>query len=155
MAVCHRSNSYQRRPAPSETRPMPRSSPARQPACGRRNRDRSIPRPTRPHAQCGMPNADYARKPVACKPARPTEHPSAPAIRVQKDQASDSTSTAATSDTPRKRDWPTQPDRTSLRATDALNEPNAPTRARMRPNTPHPALHQERFCSIHQGLTRC
>ena len=122
-------------------------------ACGRRNRDRSILRPTRPHAQ--MRKADYARKQVVCALARPTEHPSAPAIRVQKDQASDSASTAATSDTPRKRDSPTAPDRTSLRAIDALDQPNAPTRARMRPNTPHTALHQERFCFIHQGLTPC
>ena len=67
-------------------------------ACGRRNRDRSILRPTRPHAQ--MRKADCARKHVACKPARPTAHPSAPAIRVQKDQASDSTSNTGTATHP-------------------------------------------------------
>ena len=77
------------------------------------------PRPLYPatnQAARAMRNADYARKHVVSALARPTEHPSAPAIRVQKDQASDSTSTAATSDTPRKRDWPTPPDRTPRRA---------------------------------------
>ena len=73
-----------------------------------------------------MRKADYARKQVACKPARPTEHPSAPAIRVQKDQASDSTSTAATSDTPRKRDAATEPDRPHLRAIDQPQLPLHP-----------------------------
>ena len=84
------------------------------------------PRPLYPatnQAARAMRKADYARKQVACKPARPTEHPSAPAIRVQKDQASDSTSTAATRDTPRKRDWPTPPHRTSLRAIRHAREP--------------------------------
>ena len=77
------------------------------------------PRPLYPatnQAARAMRNADYARKQVTCALARPTAHPSAPAIRVQKDQASDSTSNAATSDSPRKRDWPTPPDRTPRRA---------------------------------------
>ena len=153
MAVCHRSISI-----PTTTRNQARAEPCRAvhpPA----NRVRPAqPRPLYPatnQAARAMRKADYARKQVTCEPARPTEHPSAPAIRVQKDQASDSTSNAATSDTARKRDWPTPPDRTSLRAIAALHGPNAPTRARMRPNSPHPAFHQERFCFNHQGLTPC
>ena len=86
------------------------------------------PRPLYPatnQAARAMRNADYARKQVACALVRPTEHPSAPAIRVQKDQASDSTSNAATSDTPRKRDEATQPDRPHLRA---IDQPQLPLR---------------------------
>ena len=95
---------------------MPRSSPARQPRAAGQHR-RFI------QAARAMRKADYERKQVTCEPARPTEHPSAPAIRVQKDQASDSTSNAATSDTPIKRDSATPPDRTTLRATDPLHGP--------------------------------
>ena len=56
------------------------------------------PRPLYPatnQAARAMRKAHYARKQVACALARPTEYPSAPAIREQKDQASDSTSNAA------------------------------------------------------------
>ena len=121
MAVDHRSDLK-----PTATRNQARLDPCRAvhpPA----NRVRPAqPRPLYPatnQAARAMRKAHYARKQVTCEPVRPTEHPSAPAIRVQKDQASDSTSNAATSNTPRKRDWPTQPDRTTRRAIDALHGP--------------------------------
>ena len=99
---------------------MPRSSPDGQPRAAGEYRPLY---PATNQAARAMRKAHYARKHVACEPARPTEHPSAPAIQVQKDQVSDSMSNAATSDTPRKRDWPTQPDRTTLRAIDSLHGP--------------------------------
>ena len=41
-------------------------------ACGRRNRDRSILRPTRPHAQCGKPITQKRRLPASRHDRPPT-----------------------------------------------------------------------------------
>ena len=121
MAVDHRSISIQ-----TTTSNRARLDPCRAvhpPANRVRPAQRRPLYPATNQAARAMRKADYARKQVICAVERPTEHPSAPAIRVQKDQASDSASTAATGDTPRKRDWPTPPDRTPLRAIRHAQEP--------------------------------
>ena len=127
--MCHRSISI-----PTTTRNRARLDPCRavHPPANRVRPAQPRPRPLYPatnQAARAMRKADYARKQVVCALARPTEHPRAPTIRVQKDQASDSTSTAATSDTPRKRDAATEPDRPHLRAIDQPQLPlHAPAR---------------------------
>ena len=72
MAVCLRSISI-----PTATRTERDSTRAAQftrppTACGRRNRDRSILRPTRPHAQCGKPITQETKLPASRHDRPPT-----------------------------------------------------------------------------------